>query len=50
LSPIVSWTTPSGTRPVYERLLDLDFDVLLLGHGNPVPTDAKAQLRAFLKV
>jgi hypothetical protein len=40
----------AGLRAAYERLLDLDFDVLLLGHGNPVPTDAKAQLRAFLKV
>jgi hypothetical protein len=30
----------------YRSLLDLDFDLLLLAHGDPV-TDGKAALRAF---
>ena len=40
----------SRLRAAYERLLELDFDLLLLAHGNPVVGDAKEQLRAFLEV
>ena len=40
----------AGLRAAYERLLDLDWDLLLLTHGNPVVGDAKEQLRAFLEV
>ena len=40
--------TKAGLRAAYERLLELDFDLLLLGHGDPVVGDAKEQLRAFL--
>ncbi len=32
----------------YRRLLELDFDLLLLAHGDPVTSDAKAQLRGFV--
>ena len=39
----------AGLRGAYERLLGLDWDLLLLTHGNPV-TGAKEQLRAFLEV
>ena len=38
----------AGLRAAYRRLLELDFDLLLLGHGNPVVGDAKEQLEAFL--
>jgi hypothetical protein len=40
----------AGLRAAYERLLELDFDLLLLAHGNPVVGDGKEQLRAFLQV
>lgn len=40
----------AGLRAAYERLLDLDFDLLLLTHGNPVIGGAKEQLRTFLEV
>jgi hypothetical protein len=39
----------AGLRAAYRRLLELDFDLLLLGHGHPAVGDAKAQLRAFLE-
>ena len=39
----------AGLRAAYERLLELDFDVLLLAHGNPVVGGAKEQLGAFLR-
>lgn len=38
----------SGLRAAYERLLALDFDRLLLAHGNPVVGDAKERLRALV--
>jgi hypothetical protein len=41
-------TTKAGLRAAYERLLELDFDLLLLGHGNPVAGGLKETLRAFL--
>jgi hypothetical protein len=43
--------TRAGLRAAYRRLLDeLEFDHLLLAHGDPVVGDAHEQLRAFLQV
>ncbi|MGZ4402651.1 MAG: hypothetical protein ACXVRZ_08130 [Gaiellaceae bacterium] len=39
--------TKAGLRDAYRRLLDLDFDLLLLAHGDPVVTSGKEALRAF---
>jgi hypothetical protein len=38
-----------GLIAAFERLLDLDFDHLLLAHGHPVVGDGKEQLRAFVE-
>jgi hypothetical protein len=40
--------TKHGLREAYRRLLDLDFDLLLLAHGDPVVGDAREALRAFV--
>jgi hypothetical protein len=40
--------TKRGLRHAYERLLDLDFDLLLLAHGRPVVGGAKETLRKFV--
>ena len=40
--------TKAGLRKAYRGLLDLDFDRLLLAHGNPVVSDGKEALRAFV--
>lgn len=40
--------TKAGVRAAYRRLLDLDFDLLLLAHGDPIVADAKAALRAIV--
>ena len=40
--------TKAGLRDSYRRLLDLDFDLLLLAHGDPVTAGGKAALRAFV--
>jgi hypothetical protein len=40
-------TTKAGLREAYRRLLDLDFDLLLLAHGDPVVTSGNEALRAF---
>jgi hypothetical protein len=40
--------TREKLRDAYRGLLDLDFDVLLLAHGNPVVGDGKEALRAFV--
>lgn len=40
--------TKAGLRDAYRGLLELDFDLLLLAHGDPVVADAKDELRAFL--
>ncbi len=40
--------TKAGLRDSYRRLLGLDFDLLLLAHGDPVTADAKRALRAFV--
>ena len=39
--------TKAGLRDAYRRLLGLDFDHLLLAHGDPVITSGKGALRAF---
>ena len=39
--------TRAGLRAAYRRLLDLDWDVLLLAHGAPVTSGGKEALRAF---
>lgn len=39
--------TKAGLREAYRRLLDLDFDLLLLAHGDPVVGGGKHALRAF---
>jgi hypothetical protein len=40
--------TKEGLRRSYRRLLDLDFDVLLLAHGEPVVGGAAQALRRFI--
>jgi hypothetical protein len=40
--------TKRGLRQAYEQLLELDFDVLLLAHGQPVVSDGKEALRKFV--
>jgi hypothetical protein len=39
--------TKEGLRAAYRRLLDLDFDLLLLAHGDPVIAGGKEALRGF---
>ncbi len=39
--------TKEGLREAYRRLLDLDFDLLLLAHGPPVAGGAREALREF---
>jgi hypothetical protein len=38
----------AGLVTAYQRVLDLDFEHLLLAHGRPLVGDGKAALRAFL--
>ncbi len=40
--------TKRGLRDAYRRLLELDFDVLLLAHGEPLATRGKQALRALV--
>lgn len=40
--------TKQGLREAYRRLLELDFDRLLLAHGDPVLSDGRTALRTFL--
>lgn len=40
--------TKAGLRAAYERLLELDFDALLLAHGDPVEHGGKDALREFI--
>jgi hypothetical protein len=40
--------TKQGLREAYGRLLELDFDLLLLAHGKPVVGGAREALRDFL--
>ena len=39
--------TKAGLRAAYARLAELDFDHLLLAHGDPVVGDGRQALRAF---
>lgn len=41
--------TKRGLRKAYRRLLELDFDLLLLAHGEPVVGDAQKELREFVE-
>jgi hypothetical protein len=41
--------TKTGLRDGYRLLLDLDFDRLLLAHGDPIAHGAKDELYAFLE-
>ena len=41
--------TKAGLREAYRRLLDLDFNLQLLAHGDPVVGDAKEALRRFVE-
>jgi hypothetical protein len=41
--------TKAGTLRALEPLLDLDFDVLLLAHGEPSRSGGKDELRAFIE-
>ncbi|HEV2981528.1 MAG TPA: hypothetical protein VGX51_08865 [Solirubrobacteraceae bacterium] len=41
--------TKTGLRRAYSALLELDFDLLLLAHGDPVIGDAKRELAGFLR-
>jgi hypothetical protein len=41
--------TKSGLRDAYRRLLDLDFDRLLLAHGDPIAHGAKDALYSFVQ-
>lgn len=39
--------TKRGLREAYRRLLELDFDLLLLAHGSPISAGGKEALRRF---
>lgn len=41
--------TKAALKRAYRDLLELDFDLLLLAHGEPVVGDAKSQLDAFAR-
>ena len=41
--------TKAALKESYGRLLELDFDLLLLAHGAPVTSGAKDRLRAFVE-
>ena len=41
--------TKAGLRDAYRRLLDLDFEHLLLAHGDPIVHRAKDELHAFVE-
>jgi hypothetical protein len=40
--------TKAGRRDAYRRLLDLDFELLLLAHGEPIVARGKEALLAFV--
>jgi hypothetical protein len=40
--------TKAGLRAAFTKLLELDFDRLLLAHGTPILTDGKQALAAFV--
>ena len=39
--------TKAGLREAYHRLLGLDFDILLMAHGDPVVGGAREELATF---
>jgi hypothetical protein len=41
--------TKARLLDAYERVLDLDFDALLLAHGHPMPQGGKEALRRFVE-
>jgi hypothetical protein len=41
--------TKRQLRAAYRRLLELEFELLLLAHGDPITTDARRALQAFLE-
>ena len=41
--------TRAGLRAAYRRLLSLDFDTLLMAHGNPIVGGGKQALREFVE-
>jgi hypothetical protein len=41
--------TKQGLRDAYRRLLELDFDLLLLAHGEPLTAGARDALRGFVE-
>lgn len=41
--------TKAGLLDAFERLLELDFDHLLLAHGSPLVGEGRAALRAFVE-
>jgi hypothetical protein len=41
--------TRAALADAYRGLLDLDFDLLLLAHGAPVESGARAELAAFVE-
>ena len=41
--------TKAGLLAAYERLLELDFDTLLLAHGDPIAGGGKDALRSFVQ-
>ena len=41
--------TKAGLRAAFRRLLELDFDLLLLAHGDPELSGGKEALRAFVE-
>ena len=40
--------TKQGLRAAYRRLLGLDFDLLLLAHGDPILSGGRAALQTFV--
>jgi hypothetical protein len=41
--------TKAGLRDAHRRMLDLDFDRLLLAHGDPIVHGGKDELFAFVE-
>jgi hypothetical protein len=41
--------TKRGLRDAYRRLVELDFDLLLLAHGEPVVGGGRQALQAFVE-
>ncbi len=42
--------TKEQLREAYRGLLELDFELLLLAHGDPITTEAREALRAFVDI